>query len=281
MLTKTHFYHETLKKTVAVFGTLFNNITIAKKIITPASGATLASTIVSDIERVPIAYGPKSKFLARIKEQPDLSEAKIAIKVPRMSFEITSIAYDASIKLNRLNKSLKPVAGSATLYSSQTQSTPYKIGMQLSIFGRNQDDVLQILEQILPSFNPEYTVTVLDMEAPGISADVPIILDSVGMSDEYEGDLSTTRRVIIYTLDFTVRIRFTGPVATQGVIQITEANMIINSNLDTNANINDLTLDPIETIKTTAVVNTQTAAQPYTVTVTMTDAFGFTSTVHL
>ena len=223
MLSQNHFYNETIKRTVAVFGTVFNNITIAKK-------DSVANT-VSGVERVPIAYGPKSKFLLRIREQPDLTETKIAIKVPRMSFEISSLAYDTTSKLSKLNRHIKwpktdvngNIANSTT--TTQYHSTPYVIGFQLNIFGRNQDDVLQILEQIIPTFSPEYTVSVKDMEGPGISADVPITLTGIGLADEYEGDLASTRRVIVYSLDFTLKIRFIGPVLTSKIITLTEVKI--------------------------------------------------------
>lgn len=216
MLSQNHFYNETIKRTVAVFGTVFNNITIAKR-------DSVANT-VSGVERVPIAYGPKSKFLLRILEQPDLTETKIAIKVPRMSFEITSLAYDTTSKLNKLNRRVKwPVIANST--ATQYHSTPYIIGFQLNIFGRNQDDVLQILEQIIPTFGPEYTVSVKDMEGPGLSADVPITLTGIGLADEYEGDLASTRRVIVYSLDFTLKIRFIGPVVTSKMITLTEVTL--------------------------------------------------------
>ena len=222
MLSQNHFYNETIKRTVAVFGTVFNNITIAKR-------DNVANT-VSGVERVPIAYGPKSKFLLRIREQPDLSETKIAIKVPRMSFEISSLSYDTTSKLNKLNRHIRwpktDVNGNiANSTTTQYHSTPYVIGFQLNIFGRNQDDVLQILEQIIPTFGPEYTVSVKDMEAPGLSADVPITLTGIGLADEYEGDLASTRRVIVYSLDFTLKIRFIGPVLSSKIISLTEVKI--------------------------------------------------------
>lgn len=221
MLSQNHFYNETIKRTVAVFGTVFNNITIAKP-------DNVANT-VSGVERVPIAYGPKSKFLLRIREQPDLSETKIAIKVPRMSFEITSLAYDTTSKLNKLNRHITwprtdAYGNISNSTATQYHSTPYIIGFQLNIFGRNQDDVLQILEQIIPTFSPEYTVSVKDMEGPGLSADVPITLTGIGLADEYEGDL-IARRVIIYSLEFTLKIRFIGPVLTSKMITLTQVTL--------------------------------------------------------
>lgn len=274
MLSQNHFYNETIKRTVAVFGTVFNNITIAKR-------DNVANT-VSGVERVPIAYGPKSKFLLRIREQPDLTETKIAIKVPRMSFEISSLAYDTTSKLNKLNRHIKwPVIANST--TTQYHSTPYVIGFQLNIFGRNQDDVLQILEQIIPTFSPEYTVSVKDMEGPGLSADVPITLTGIGLADEYEGDL-IARRVIVYSLDFTLKIRFIGPVLTSKMITLTEVTL---HNLSSNRAPYDIPLSTgtlpaysdhavlIETFSPEAIVSNSTI-----ITAAMADN-RFNATVHI
>lgn len=221
MLTQQYFYNETLKKTVAVFGSCFNNITITR-----VAGATR-----SNVERVPISYGPKQKYLARIKEQATLNEQDdVAIKVPRMCFDITSIIYDSEDHLNRLNRVSSGV--DAASRNVQWQSSPYKIGMQLSIFARNQDDALQILEQILPSFNPEYTLSVKDMEAPGVISNIPIVLAGITMSDTYDGPIATNR-VIVYTLDFTIKVRFKGPIAPAGIIRFTEVS--ITPSLDRSA----------------------------------------------
>jgi hypothetical protein len=215
MLTQTYHYSQIIKKTVAIFGNLFNNITV---------GRVAEDGTISNVERVPIAYGPRQKFLDRITQQPDLTTDKVAIKLPRLSFEITSIQYDPEIKLNRLNRTLTPKTGDEKNYSSRWQAVPYLLGMQLNIYGRNQDDVLQVLEQVLPEFQPEYTVRVQDMEAPGKITDMPITLNSVTITDDYDGAFQN-RRAIIYTLDFVIRIRFTGPASTQGMIRFVEVGL--------------------------------------------------------
>lgn len=213
MLTQQYFYNETLKKTVAVFGSCFNNITITR----------MAGETRSNVERVPISYGPKQKYLARIKEQATLNEqVDVAIKIPRMSFDITSIVYDSATHLNRLNRVSSGIDPASR--NVQWQSSPYNIGMQLNIFARNQDDALQILEQILPSFNPEYTLSVKDMEAPGVISNIPIALNSVTISDTYEGPIATNR-VIVYTLEFIIKVRFKGPIAPVGIIRFTEVSL--------------------------------------------------------
>lgn len=216
MLTQTYHYNATIKKIVTIFGSLFNSITV---------GRVAENGVISNVERCPISYGPKQKFLDRITQQPDLSTDKVAIKVPRMSFELTSIQYDSEIKLNRLNRNLVQTTPPSNNYTSTWQSVPYLLGMQLNVYGRNQDDVLQIVEQILPEFQPEYTVRVKDMEYPGSITDVPIILNSVNMTDDYDGAIDR-RRVIVYSLDFTIRVRFGSPQSSKGMIRFVEVGLI-------------------------------------------------------
>ncbi len=205
MFNGKHFYNQTLKKTVAVFGTLFNNI----KIVRQGTGET----------RVPIAYGPRKKFLARIQaDTAAATDKSIAIKLPRMSFEITDISFDTESKLNKFNKRVLPISGDETKSNIVNQSVPYNVSMQLNIYAKNQDDVLQIFEQILPTFAPEYTVAIKDMEGPGTVTDVPIVLTGTSIQDDYEGDFQT-RRSIIYALDFTMKVRFAGGVSQGKIIR--------------------------------------------------------------
>lgn len=228
MLDGTHYYNQTLKKTVAVFGTVFNNLKIVRKGV----GET----------RVPLAYGPKSKFLARIEQDSSLEDQKLAIKLPRMSFEITSIDRNTSNALNKSNVKLFDVAGTELSKNVLKQSVPYDIGMQLNIIAKNRDDALQIFEQIVPTFVPEYTVAIKDMEGPGNSVDVPIILNNTSFEDSYEGDF-TTRRTLIYTLDFIVKVRFTGRVSPNPSIRIVDIDLYNNS---TSASASE----PVDRVKT-------------------------------
>ncbi len=207
-----YFYHSHLRKAVAVFGTLFNNINVQRK---DASGASVNNV------KVPLSYGPKQKFLARLFEEPDLTAPEVAIRLPRMSFELTSLQYDTSVKLNKMNTLVKPNPfGQSTIRNP----VPYILTFELSIYAKNQDDALQIVEQILPYFNPEYTVTIKEIPSLNISRDIPILLQSVGYTDDYEGDFSS-RRVLIYTLDFSMKVFFYGPInPDQGVIKDVTVN---------------------------------------------------------
>lgn len=200
MLNSSYYYNGNLKKIVAVFGTLFNDISIAKKVNGKMTG----------IQRVPISYGPKQKFLARLSSTQNEEFGDVAIKLPRMSFEITSLGYDSTSKLNRLNSKLYPVSEDGNSKTKVYQSTPYRMGIQLNILAHHQDDACQVLEQVLPFFTPDYTVAVKDLEGPGSITDVPFTLTGTAIQDDYEGDFGNSRRTIIYSLDFDIKFKFMG-----------------------------------------------------------------------
>lgn len=208
-----YFYNQHLRKSVAIFGTLFNNINVVKL---DAQGNVLSTV------KVPLAYGPKQKFLARLREEPDLTAPEVAMRLPRMSFEITSITYDTTAKLNKNLKLQTPsIHGVNTIYTA----APYNLSMQLNIIGKTQDEVLQITEQIIPYFNPEYIVTVKEIPSINLVRDVPITLQNVTMSDDYEGEFEQ-RRTLIYTLDFNMKVQFYGPLQKDiGVIKDTTINI--------------------------------------------------------
>ena len=236
-----HFYHATLRKTIAAFGTLFNNISVVRR---DANGNVI------NIQRVPLAYGPKQKFLARIDEQPDLTAAKIAIKLPRMSYELTTMVYDAANKTNR-NNTISVVDPEDPMHRTTVGAyAPYRLGVSLAIMAKNQDDALQIVEQILPYFQPEYTITIKDVEGLDIPNDIPITLTSTQITEEYEGDF-ITRRAIIYTLDFEARVRFYPGTGSRGVTK-----RVIASLLDSTTNIMteqvDVKVDPLTAAETDA-----------------------------
>tara|TARA_B100001079_G_scaffold36403_1_gene27818 strand:- start:904 stop:1578 length:675 start_codon:yes stop_codon:yes gene_type:complete len=195
----TYFYHEIIRKTVISFGTVFNDIHVRHQ---DNTGKDLVDT------KVPIAYGPRQKFLARIQQQPELNKA-IAISLPRMSFEMTSVTYDPSRK-SGITQTFKAKDGKK--FKKVFMPVPYNLGFQLNILTKLQDDSLQILEQILPFFQPGYTLTVDLVNSIGEKRDIPLILNGISYSDDYEGNFDT-RRALIYTLDFTAKSYMFGPIA--------------------------------------------------------------------
>ena len=203
------FYHETMRKVVVAFGTIFNNISIVR---TNSSGAVTQSM------KVPLAYGPKNKFLTRLREDPNLNK-KVSLTLPRIGFEISGISYDSSRKLNSIQK-LKKVNNSTDgkTVSSQFMPVPYNMDFSLFVMAKSSDDALQIVEQILPFFQPDYTITLNDNTSMGTTRDVPIILNGVSYEDSYDGDF-TERRVLMYTLTFTSKFYLYGPVTDQKVIK--------------------------------------------------------------
>ena len=203
------FYHETMRKVVVAFGTIFNNINIVR---TNSSGAVTQSM------KVPLAYGPKQKFLTRLREDPNLNK-KVALTLPRMGFEISGISYDPSRKLNSIQKFKKTNnSDSGKTMSSQFMPVPYNMDFELVVMAKQSDDALQIVEQILPFFQPDYTITLNDNTSMGTTRDVPIILTGVTYSDEYEGSFED-RRVLTYTMSFTAKFYLYGPVTDQKVIK--------------------------------------------------------------
>ena len=203
------FYHETMRTVVVAFGTIFNNINIVR---TNSSGAVTQSM------KVPLAYGPKQKFLTRLREDPNLNK-KVALTLPRIGFEISGIAYDPSRKLNSIQKFKKTNnSDSGKTMSSQFMPVPYNMDFELVVMAKQSDDALQIVEQILPFFQPDYTITLNDNTSMGTTRDVPIILTGVTYSDEYEGSFED-RRVLTYTMSFTAKFYLYGPVTDQKVIK--------------------------------------------------------------
>jgi hypothetical protein len=203
----TYYYHEIIRKTIVSFGTLFNQLYIQHK---DADGGTYSEI------RVPISYGPSQKFLARIEQQPDLNKP-VQITLPRMSFEMNSIQYDPSRK-SGVTQTFK--ASDGNNLKKVYLPVPYNIGFELNILSKLNDDSLQIIEQILPYFQPAFTLTVDLVNSIGEKRDVPVVLDNISFQDDYEGDFST-RRALIYTLQFTAKTYLFGPIAstTDGLIR--------------------------------------------------------------
>jgi len=201
-MISNYFYHEILRKTIVAFGTLFNDIKIKHK-----DNAGDDFSIIT----VPIAYGPVQKFLARIEQVPDLKK-RVAITLPRMSFEMTGISYDPARKSSTM-QTFKALDQSSNELTKVFMPVPYNINFKLSIMSKLNEDALQVVEQILPYFQPHLNLTVDLVSSIGEKRDIPMILNGIQMDDQYEGDF-TTRRVLIYTLDFVAKTYLFGPVGT-------------------------------------------------------------------
>ena len=187
----TYFYHQTSRKMVVGFGTLFNSLEVQR---------TDSSDEVTEVINIPLSYGPKDKMLTRISADPSLNP-KVALTVPRMGFELTSMTYDGTRKLNTMNRNVKK---GTTGLKKQFNGVPYNWEFSLYIFVKNAEDGTQILEQILPFFTPDFTFSMTLISSMSIKHDIPLILNSVTSEDTYEGDFAT-RRSIIWTLSFTMK----------------------------------------------------------------------------
>ena len=212
-----YFYNEILRRTVISFGSLFNDIKIKH---TDSENNTVS------VINVPLAYGPTQKFLARINQSPNLNKP-VQITLPRMSFEFTGLTYDSSRKATTTQTfTAKSVADGSEIKKSYLP-VPYNMQFELSIMSKLNDDALQIIEQILPYFQPAYTMTVELVDNINEKRDIPVVLENITMQDDYEGDF-TTRRVLIYTLRFTVKTYLFGPTssATKDIIKKTTISYI-------------------------------------------------------
>ena len=216
----THFYHKRVRSAVSVFGSLFNNLYVLRQ---NSAGETISQV------KVPLSYAPKRNFLARIEAMTngEQNERVVAIKLPRMSFEINGIAYDETRQLNKMNNLNKVLAGSTISRQKLFTATPYNINFDLNVYAKSQDDALQIVEQIFPFFTPQYTVTVKPFSnITDLTEDVPITLTSTNFSDDFEGSIEQ-RRTIIYTLSFEMKINFYGPLNQSKIIREVSNNIFI------------------------------------------------------
>ena len=215
MLGNRQFYHETVRSIIVGFGTLFNDIHVVRK---------NNSGVITQSMKVPLAYGPKQKWLARLDQDAGL-DSKVALTLPRLGFEIQNLTYDPARKLNRVQKfkKVKSSASDANKLDTQYMPVPYNVGIQLYAMAKQSDDALQIVEQVLPYFQPDYTLTIKDMEDMGIARDIPIVLNSINYEDNYRGTYEE-RRAIIYTLDFTTKFYLYGPVTSSKVIKTVQVD---------------------------------------------------------
>ncbi len=215
-----YFYNKGISKTVIAFGTLFNNIQIRH-----FDDADQPLSVL----KVPLAYGPSQKFLAKLEQNPS-GDRKIALTLPRMSFEMNSIDYDASRKASAVQTFKTSKVSDGTESRRVYMPVPYNIGFELNIMAKIQDDVLQIIEQILPYFQPSFNVTVNMIPEIEEKRDIPIVLNRIGFRDDYEGDYST-RRLITYTLNFTAKTYLFGsiPQDDQGLIKKVQVDYATNA----------------------------------------------------
>tara|TARA_B000000441_G_scaffold76211_1_gene51624 strand:+ start:2801 stop:3790 length:990 start_codon:yes stop_codon:yes gene_type:complete len=211
-----YFYNEILRRTIISFGTLFNAISVKQE--------------GSDI-RIPLAYGPTQKFLARIEQSPDLNKP-MAITLPRMSFEFTGLTYDPSRKVTTTQQFKVKDPNSNTDVKKSFMPVPYNMAFELSIYCKLNDDALQIIEQILPYFQPQYNLTVELVEEIKEKRDVPIVLENITIDDQYEGDF-TQRRVLLYTLRFTAKTYLFGPASSASKDIIKKSTVSLLTGKDT------------------------------------------------
>jgi hypothetical protein len=248
-----HFYHATIRKSVAVFGTLFNNITVIRK---DGSGGILNQI------KVPLAYGPKQKFLARMTE--DLNDQSMALKLPRMGFEITSLDLDLNQKQNKRNK-ITNTSSDTTKRDKIDFQVPYNIGMDLTIMAKNQDDGLQIMEQIIPFFQPDYTVTIKPIDGwSTFKQDVPVVLNGVAINDDYEADLMT-RRVLTYTLSFTMKMSFYSTKGSQAVIKEIDVDFMDKNNTSALLEGMKIKVNPLSAVESDTLVTTSPTSGQYNI----------------
>ena len=227
------FYHETIRKVIVSFGTMFNNISLVRK---DNSGVAIQAM------KVPLAYGPREKFLVRLNEDADLTK-QVAITLPRIGFEIKNLSYDPTRKLNRVQQFKKVKGANTQQLDAQYMPVPYNLELELYIMAKQSDDALQIVEQILPYFQPDYTLTLNDMADMGIKRDIPIILNGISYEDDYQGDF-TTRRALIYTLSFTAKFYLYGPVTSSQVIKTVQVDQYTDLEVNSPKREQRLTVTP-------------------------------------
>jgi hypothetical protein len=245
------FYNQSFRKLIVAFGQIFNNIVIQR---TNSTGGVTARITV------PLAYAPKEKFLVRLDQQANLESREFATSLPRMGFEITGLSYDSSRKLTRVQKYSKVKTNeSGEKMNFNYTPVPYNITMNLYIFTATAEDGLQIVEQILPYFQPDYTVTINAVPDLNIKRDIPIVIGNITYEDTYDGAF-TTRRAVIYTISFTAKTYLFGPMSNQGVIKTVQAD--IGTDTDT----------PLTREERIVVVPNPTGADAD-------DDFGFTTTI--
>jgi hypothetical protein len=242
MLNSNVYYHGIIRKCIVGFGSLFSDIYIDRR-----EGDSVTGTVIQRLQ-VPLAYAPKEKWIVRLEQDPTL-ENNVYTTLPRMSFEIIGYNYDPQRKVNRMQQ-LKCGDGTGAVSTMYTP-VPYNLDLSLYILTKTQEDGLQIIEQILPTFTPEYTLSINVVPDMSVKIDVPIILNSVSVQDDYDGDFQT-RRFVTHSLNFQMKMNLFGPISGRSVIDTVYANIGENEDF-TNAN----RIYTAEGDVTTATVNTE------------------------
>ena len=225
MLNNQVFYHGIIRKCIVGFGTLFSDIYIDRK-----SDGSVDGTTVQRIQ-VPLAYAPKEKWIVRLDSDPNLQNHTY-VSLPRMSFEITGYQYDSARKTTRMQKITCGTGDTSMSY--MYSPVPYNIDISFYVLTKTQEDGMQIIEQILPTFTPEYTLSINVIPDMNVIQDIPIILNSISVQDDYDGDFQT-RRFVTHTLNFTLKTNIFGAVTGQGVIAQVNSNIGLNENFTTAA----------------------------------------------
>jgi hypothetical protein len=211
------FYFSMLRKYVILMGTLVNNIRITR---TDTSGN------VTSLIKVPVTYAPKDKMLARVLQDPDIDRPSAVVPLPMISFEMGRMSYDGTRKLPTINKIAVKNATEINKLKYQYNPVPYNIEFKVYVYAKNAEDGTKIIEQILPYFTPDWTTTVKLIPEMEVTMDIPIILNDISYSDNYDGAFQK-RRAIIWTLDFVLKGYIYGPVKSNGIIKFVKTNFYL------------------------------------------------------
>jgi len=220
-----YYYHEIIRKTIISFGTLFNSIELRH---TKQDGSTEFSRV-----KVPIAYGPAEKFIARLEQKPD-PRRRVSITLPRLAFELTGIQYDNTRKVSTM-QTFKTFTNNGTKLAKKVyMPVPYNLGFSLSILTQYNEDAMQIIEQILPLFQPAFNVTVDLVDSIGEKRDVPLVLENINFQDNYTSGYEE-KRVIIHNLQFTAKTYIFGAIAdnSEGLIKKVQVDYHTTTNTKT------------------------------------------------
>lgn len=212
---------------------MFNNIIIDRR---DGAGNVIQSV------KIPLSYAPRNKVIARIEGQPNDPDQDFQVVLPRLSFEMTGIEYDPTRRISLVQQN-RGLNATTTTLNTQYAPTPYNIGISLYIYAKNQEDGLQILEQILPYFNPDYNLSLNAIPVLDIKNDLPILLNSISYEDQYEGDFRN-RQYIIWTLNFLLKLNYFGPINKQGIIRSVTANTFSDVEMQNRQQTYNVTVDP-------------------------------------